>query len=454
MEKFDRQYLQSSGASHLVTGDQLLGSLAPEPQLSFNGQTQLRIWEIEDRFKCPMIGWCFDITEQKEVLKKEGIAVKDISNFRIHEIVVESLTEENRLSRRIDSWLNRKYQKEIREFSTLAQEEFLKHWKESIRKGDVEGIIWVAVTKPDLSVEAKRIIFGDVHMEMHVRAKQIGHERQKLDQERERNEILAGTIREVSRINKVLKRENEELKNELAIACRLSDSLKVQHQKLEKELSSVNEKNFITSLEKENAELRAGRDEILKQISDYQRELRKHQNQNNKLLLKLEKERQTRVPQTNEPEGEIYQNVVTDLHDPDSSLDLSKRCILVVGGLPKMESLYRRLIERNKGIFEYHDGRMKTGAKELVNQVRRADFVLCCVDHNSHTAALVVKKLCKKYKKTFRMLINSSLNNIFLTLLAFQDRLTTIQNGEEGFYSNPFKNRSRERIIRQVQLIR
>ena len=31
------------------------------------------------------------------------------------------------------------------------------------------------------------------------------------------------------------------------------------------------------------------------------------------------------------------------------------------------------------------------------------------------------------------MLLNSSLDNIFATLLAFQDRLTTIQNGQEDF---------------------
>jgi hypothetical protein len=79
--------------------------------------------------------------------------------------VVESLGQENRLSRRIDSWLNRKYQKEVKEFSSLRQEEFIKHWNASLKKGEVESILWVAVTKADLSTEAKRSIFGDVHVE-------------------------------------------------------------------------------------------------------------------------------------------------------------------------------------------------------------------------------------------------------------------------------------------------
>ena len=433
MEKSEKEYLQTQEAIDLVVGDQLIGPRAPEPQLSLDNSRRLRIWEIEQRFKCPVIGWCFDIAEQKEVLRKDGISIKGKSNYQIHEIVAGSLGEENRLSRRIDLLLNRKYQKEIRNLSSLEQEEFIKCWKASRKNGEIEGIFWVAVTKGDLSTEAKRNIFGDVHMEMHERARQIGNERQRLDQERKRNQILTESVREVTRVNRVLKRENEGLKNEMAIACRLSDTLQRQNQEIEKELSKANENGFIASLQKENAELRAQKDGILKQISLYQRELRRLQNQNNKLLIKLKKQWQTRIYRNRESESPTNQKAGSSLHDPDSSLDLSQRCVLVVGGLPKMESLYRRLIEGNRGMFEYHDGRMNAGAKELVSQVRWADLVLCCIDHNSHAAALVVKKVCKKYKKPFQMLSNSSLNNIFLTLLSVQDGLTSVQNGQDDF---------------------
>ena len=93
-----------------------------------------------------------------------------------------------------------------------------------------------------------------------------------------------------------------------------------------------------------------------------------------------------------------------------------------------MEVFYRQLIEGSGGVFEYHDGRMNAGARELVNQVRRADVVLCCIDHNSHAAALAVKKLGKKHRKPVRMLASSSLNNIFSTLSAVQDSSPEIQN--------------------------
>ena len=240
MEKLEKEYRQAPGPMDLVAHDQLTGLLSPEPQLFLDDHTRLRIWEIPERFKCPVIGWCFDTTEQKEVLRKEGISIKDKSNFEIHELLVESLGEENHLSRKIDSWLNRKYRQEIKEFSSLKQAEFIQHWDASLKKGEVEGILWVAVTKTDLSAEVNKMIFGDMHMEMHVRAKQIGNERQRLDQEGKRNEILTEEVREASRTNRVLKKENEGLRNELAVACRLSDSLRGQNRELENELSKVN----------------------------------------------------------------------------------------------------------------------------------------------------------------------------------------------------------------------
>ena len=99
-------------------------------------------------------------------------------------------------------------------------------------------------------------------------------------------------------------------------------------------------------------------------------------------------------------------------YDSNPSVDLNQSRILIVGGLPKMASLYRRLIEESGGTFEYHDGQVNRGTKILEQQVRRADMILCPIDHNSHGAAWVVKKLGKKYKKPIRMLANSGLSTI------------------------------------------
>ena len=415
-----------------IAGGHRINFISPEPMGALDERPRLRFWEIEALFKCPAIGWCLNIVEQREILRKEGISIKNLSDFNAHEILLDSLKSESRLSRRIDFWLNRKYKKEVTELSCLEQGEFIKHWKTSLREGKVEGILWVAVTKTDLSTEVKRSIFGDVHMEMHVRAKQISNERQRFDQERQRSEILARSVMELNRANKILKRENERVRNELSKTCQLSDTLQKQNHELEKELSKVNENILIVSLQKENAELRDEGKRMTEQILTYQRELRILQNQNNKLLCKLEKQSQIRSYLSKEIETAISQFSASNGDGgPPSSLDLSQRCILIVGGLFKMETLYRQCIEENGGIFEYHDGQMNAGTKKLENQVRRADLVLCPINYNSHTASLVVKKLCKKYKKPVRILSNSSLSAISSTLLAVQGGFPTIHNGQD-----------------------
>lgn len=417
--------LQIVNATHWMPGDE---RLVPEPSEPLDHPPRLRFWEIEPFFKCPVIGWCLDVAEQREAFRKEGTSSsnKDQSNFKTHEMIVQSLESENRLSSRVDGLLNRKYKKEIAELSSLEESEFIRCWEDSLKRGAVEGMLWVAATKPDLSMKAKRSIFGDVHMEMHVRAKQISHERQRLDQEWKRNELFVESVKELSRINRVLKRENERFRDDLSKACRFSEALQRQKRELEEALSKANEGSLVAGLQKENAELRAQQERISEQISAYQRELGILQNQKDKLLLKLKKQSQVHSPVNKESETVINPLSASTQQSPDPSLDLSERCVLVVGGLSKMEALYRQLIEGSGGVFEYHNGRMNAGTRELVNQVRRADVVLCCIDHNSHAAALAAKKLGKKHKKPVRMLANSSLSNIFSTLSAVQEISTKI----------------------------
>ena len=93
-----------------------------------------------------------------------------------------------------------------------------------------------------------------------------------------------------------------------------------------------------------------------------------------------------------------------------------------------MESLYRQLIEKNGGIFEYHDGHMKGGTKGLENRVRRADVVLCPVNINSHNACSVVKKMVKKHGKSVQMLAGSGLGVVSQALVEYQNGLSIQQD--------------------------
>ncbi len=95
------------------------------------------------------------------------------------------------------------------------------------------------------------------------------------------------------------------------------------------------------------------------------------------------------------------------------SFDLCRQRILIVGGIERMESQYRKLVEDDGGgILEYHAGHMRGGKKQLEQSLQRADVVLCPVNCNSHGACKLVKNLAKKYCKTVHMMPNFSLNAI------------------------------------------
>ncbi len=88
------------------------------------------------------------------------------------------------------------------------------------------------------------------------------------------------------------------------------------------------------------------------------------------------------------------------------------RRILIVGGIGRMEPVYRQLIEKMGDELEYHEGHLGSGGNKLKNSVQRADMVLCPVNCNSHSACLMVKKLCKKYEKHLHIMKNFSISAI------------------------------------------
>lgn len=92
------------------------------------------------------------------------------------------------------------------------------------------------------------------------------------------------------------------------------------------------------------------------------------------------------------------------------AFELCDKRILIVGGVERMEALYRDFIEGRGGELDYHSGHLRNGINDLKSSLRRADIILCPVNCNSHGACLKVKQLAKKHNKTFYMLPNASLS--------------------------------------------
>ena len=385
---------------------------------SIDKPSPLRFWEIEYFFKCPVIGTCLDITEQKQILKKAGISAKRKSLFEIHESMVASSESENSLTHKIECRLNKKFKKEITAFFHLEEDKFFKLWKSHLKDGKIEGIFWVASIRPDLSTKIRREIFGDIHMQMHLNAEQNRKQMQQVTYQQEENQKLSQRLKGSIKVKRISKKGNEKLERELSELLRKYTSLEKNNVKLESELMELSRDSLIASIQEQNKKLQTELKKTSKELKNNLQKVKNLEKQNNKLLSKLDKQRDLNGHLRSEMERVTTQ--ISSLNQCDEtcpSFDLCRKRILIVGGLTKMESLYRRLIEDNGGIFDYHDGYMKGGSRALENQVKWADVVLCPVNINSHHACSAVKKLGKKYRKQVQMLSSSGLSTISQTLL-------------------------------------
>lgn len=386
--------------------------------------SRLKAWLIHEHFKCPVIGTCLGLDEQKKILRKAGYSIKNLSTYEIHGTLVNSLSGENRLSIRIDACLNRKFKKEISEFAFIDRPLFLDTWKRHFKEGEFAAVLWVAATRCDLIEGDVCFIFGDVHMQMHMNAANNMKLRQQLSRTQEENEKILIRLNKSAELRRILKKENDKIKKELSELHGRYGNIEREKLNIEDELSKIKKSTIVFDLEKENMELQSEIRKLKKEVSD-QQQLQQQadifKDQNMQLCNELENRRKSTEQLKNEFKKTLDRiTSLTRCDETCPSFDLCKKRILIVGGVERMKSAYRKLIEGNGGIFEYHDGHMKGGKKLLENQLKRADVVLCPININSHNACSTVKKYSKKHRTHVQMLPGSGLSAISQALFEIE----------------------------------
>lgn len=384
-----------------------------------------KFWEINHSFICPVIGMCLTFSEQKQILKKSGVSIKNKDPFEIHEILVSSSESDNRLSRKVDNLLNRKYGRETVHLLELSPEKFQAYFKTAFRLGDCLGVLWASAIHPQLPANIKKAIFGDIHMSMHWSGEESIKLKKMIDTQQKEIRVLQkrnGDLTDLRRsLQKEKKRncmEKEELKISLAAARK-------EISRMETLLATLSINNTSSNVEQENRKLKDSLDSVMKDVEKKKFQITKLKKMTLRLSSELKLQRgeyKLFRQETQDVIGEFLELNRCDTTCP--SYDLCQKRILIVGGMTRMESLYRELIEGSGGIFEYHDGYMKKGIKGLEGRLKRADVVVCPVNCNSHAACSIVKNLAKKHNKTVHMLASSSLNAVSQAIWGSSDRGT------------------------------
>lgn len=356
---------------------------------------------------------CMTLSEQKQLLKKTKLSQKGASPFDVHEAIVANSDDENRISRRAQRLLQRKFGKEAKALLTLDHDGFLSHFEAADAEGDHAAALWATAIHPNLPLYIKREIFGQVHMSMHF----SGEERMKLNRKLAARESELVGLRQS---NRVIAQQKRALEKELQDLNQCHARLKVTLDAFQKDLvlfqKSPPSKGTSAKdgdLEQEVRFLKSELEGLYACNNRQQHQIGVLTEKNKELALKLKCQGELNHRIRNETQTLLADLATKSRCDQNCpSFDLCKKRILIVGGMSRMASLYRDLIEASGGIFEYHDGYMKKGNQQLESRLRRADIVLCPVNCNSHNACTAVKRLAKKHQKPVHMLANSSLQAI------------------------------------------
>lgn len=375
---------------------------------------RMKFWEIPDFLSCPVVGQCLTIAEQRQAMKRTNMQVKKLSPHELHEVLVSCSNEENRLSIRVDALLERKFGREAEALLRLSPGEFMVRYRAAFKEGDYAAALWAAAVYPGLPQDAQREVFGLVHMAMHFSGdermkmvRKINAQEKKMDEMAEKTRAAAGVRRTLQKENGRLKRTVSDLEVKLAAAVRENIDL-------------VSAKSAKTVEKKGDFEPAAENRTLQKQLAAIQEEMDRTRRReaalaadNDRLERELSKQRAATLLVRQETREAISRMKQMGSCSPSCpAFDLCKKRILIVGGIERMEYLYRDLIETSNGIFEYHDGHVKSGVRQLESRLKRADMVLCPVNCNSHGACSAVKSLAKKHRKTVHMLPNFSLSAV------------------------------------------
>ncbi|MEZ4525811.1 MAG: DUF2325 domain-containing protein [Desulfobacterales bacterium] len=377
----------------------------------------LKFWEINDFFTCPIAGLCLAVSEQKQLLKKAGISLKKKNLFEIHETLVASSKNDNPLSRKVDCLLARKFSREAKSLAALKEDELREKWHNAFESGEYAGTFWYLASRGDLSAEFRREIFGDIHMSMHKNSAEEAARNRRITLLLEQNRKAEEKTEAEKKKRKTLQKELESLRaSEQELKARLAEADR-QMQRYESELETLRNQKIsdeMRELAEENRRWEAECASLSEKVKSFAREAVRLESKNKQLTAELSWQNEAKANFQKEVLALITQLGKMQRCDKSCpSFDLCRKRVLIVGGLSKMQSLYRELVESNGGIFEYHDGDVKGGVKNLENSFMRADIVLCPVNCNSHAACSLVKHMGKKHNKSVRMLSGSGLNAIF-----------------------------------------
>lgn len=373
-----------------------LSAASSNPELARHGGNRWRkLWELEEKLHCPVVGSCFDLRELARLAQVFGFLKGELDDYRLHVEAVALSSSRNPVAQAMHKLLERKFARFIAAFEQAQNDaDVLRLWCEHLARGEVAGGMWAALTHKAASVETRNRIYADVHMLSHQVGAGQAADLRRLEwlkrthaESAAENARLARRVREQQARMQTLERERDAARLEAAAV----EPLRARLQALEsgQAIVALGQRLMLAQAEAERSqEFKAQALVLQEQVSSLARELEQTRQELAKTLAERDAlERlwiQERTPIS--CEGQC-----TDCAEKEAN----GRCVLCVGGRQPLLPHYRQLAARLGMRLIHHDGGKEEGLARLSELLAACDAVICPTDCVGHRAYYQLKKHCK-----------------------------------------------------------
>lgn len=395
MPSLPRLILPNAAASRIVR----LPMNEPPAATSRNDGQRLRIWDIAATFHCSIIGTCLTTGELRQVLIKAGQDdARSASDHTLHGRGVRLAGQRDQAAKLLNKALDKRHETSVKRLPRQAGEEELRAiWRECFDRGDIAGPYWALMSHPASSPDLIREIFGEVHMLSHLvgSASRLDIARltrleADLEQERARGRRQETRLKVAADERTALQQRIRRLEERVLQADAAAAAL---DRPVRSDRASRSGRLETEALRSDTLAQRLSDSEV--KCSALQRELEQLQDLSHAILR----------------ENEALETTVA------SGLRTSARQVpaqpagpvLYVGGRRNLFDHLRAYAESRDIDLILHDGGMEDSTTLLPALVGQATTVLFPVDHISHAAAGILKRLCRAQGKSYLPLRSAGL---------------------------------------------
>lgn len=396
-------------------------AVLPAPTLALAPPHRLKLWDLEEKYHCPVIGTCVQMEELVRFAKRFHFSAELHDEFTLHVQAVSHSMERNEFAEALQKHLERKYAVTVKRFNAArSDEEVCSLWREFLARGEVAAPMWATLTHKHASPETRHVVYADIHMLSHqVGAGKAADARRLAFLEKENVEqrrSLFAERRAAAQREALLARQVDELAAKLARSGKAEQEaagLRARLAQFEQGSVLVDMGHRLVGVECVNEQLRAE----MHRLRDIEANLAANRSAAVRLMaerdqMAAERDAMERMLLAEEPCGGDCAGTCA----PAAPAGSAARNVLCVGGRTALVAQYRALAQRIGIRLVHHDGGQEEALSRLPDMIAGADAVMCPTDCINHAAYHQLKRHCKRSGKPCLLFRGASVSGFAVAL--------------------------------------